>query len=71
MARPRTPERVFTRKPPDTRMRTSESIATDIAAFEAAGGAIEVLGTTPRLKRIGVPEPQETGDPSATTGNRS
>ena len=56
MTRPRNPERVFTRKPPDRRLLTSESIATDIEAFEAAGGAIEVLGTTQRLKHIGEQE---------------
>lgn len=53
MARPRNPERVFTRKPPDKKPLTSESIATDLEAFQAAGGAIEVLGTTRTLKRIG------------------
>jgi len=62
MPRPRNPERVFTRKPPDRKPLTSAAIATDLEAFQAAGGAIEVLGTTRALKRIGEQEQNDTGE---------
>lgn len=42
------------RKPADTSKEvTSERIAAHLAAFEAAGGTIEVLGVTRTLKSIG------------------
>lgn len=34
---------------------SSESVAADVAAFRAAGGQIEVLGTTQTLKKITPP----------------
>ena len=55
MPRPRNPDRSFPRKPSDRRPLTSEAIASDLAAFEAAGGRVEVLGVTRTLKRIGMP----------------
>ena len=61
MPRPRNPERSFPRKPPDRRPLTSESIASDLQAFEAAGGRIEVLGVTRTLKRIGAPVDDKPG----------
>ncbi len=39
---------------------TSERIADHLAAFRAAGGAIEVLGVTPVLKRLGAAEPAKS-----------
>lgn len=35
-----------------SRQLTSEHIRTHLAAFEAAGGQVEVLGTTQVLKRL-------------------
>ena len=40
------------RKAESSRELTSERIAQDMGAFAAAGGRIEVLGTTVTLKRL-------------------
>lgn len=45
------------RKADTSRELTSERIAQHMDAFRAAGGTVEVLGTTSMLKRLGVPEP--------------
>lgn len=43
------------RKPtPASKQATHESVAADLAAFESAGGQIEVLGATSKLKHIGL-----------------
>ena len=42
----------FMRRAEPSRQITSESISAQIAAFEAAGGEVEVLSTTTVLKRI-------------------
>ena len=42
----------FQRKAESTRTLTSEHIDAHVAAFEAAGGKVEVLATTTVLKRI-------------------
>lgn len=42
----------FMRRAEPSRQITSESISAQIAAFEAAGGEVEVLATTTVLKRI-------------------
>nr|WP_325048462.1 hypothetical protein [Dyella psychrodurans] len=44
---------------------TSERIASDIAAFNKAGGRIEVLGNTPFLRKPG-PAESTAGAPGAT-----
>ena len=46
-------DRTFRKKEPDSRMLTSERIADDLQAFEKSGGAIEVLGITQVLKKLG------------------
>lgn len=48
------------RRADTSRQLTSEHISHHMAAFEAAGGRVEVLGTTPVLKRI------ETATPDAS-----
>ena len=40
------------RKPDPSRALTSERLSQDLDAFAAAGGRIEVLGTTVTLKRL-------------------
>jgi hypothetical protein len=40
---------------PASKVVTSESLAADLAAFEGAGGHVEVLGATSHFKHIGVP----------------
>ncbi len=42
----------FQRKAESSRTLTSEHIGAHVAAFEAAGGKVEVLATTTVLKRI-------------------
>ncbi|GAB6197193.1 hypothetical protein [Lysobacter xanthus] len=42
----------YTRRPDLSRQITSAHIADHVAAFQAAGGTVEVLGTTPVLKRL-------------------
>jgi hypothetical protein len=46
----------FQRRPEPVRGLTSELIEAHLAAFMAAGGTVEVLSTTPMLKRIGGPD---------------
>jgi hypothetical protein len=43
------------RRSESSRELTSEKIATDMDAFRAAGGKVEVLGTTVTLKRLAEP----------------
>lgn len=46
--------RVFARRPASPRgALTSDTIAADMDAFRLAGGAIEVLGTTRVLRKVG------------------
>ncbi|AKC87084.1 hypothetical protein [Pseudoxanthomonas suwonensis] len=45
-----------------TRALTSERISDDLAAFERAGGQIEVLGTTRVLQRVAELEAQKAQD---------
>jgi hypothetical protein len=53
------------RKSPDSsKSVTSDDIAAHLAAFEAAGGHVEVLGVTRVLKRVDEALPQPT--PSAS-----
>ena len=42
----------YLRKAEPSRQLTSEQLDAHLAAFEAAGGKVEVLATTPVLKRI-------------------
>lgn len=46
----------FSRRVDHSRQLTSENIQSHMAAFEAAGGRVEVLGTTRVLKHV-EPEP--------------
>jgi hypothetical protein len=46
-------DRTFRKKEPDSRLLTSERIANDLQAFQKSGGAIEVLGITQVLKKLG------------------
>lgn len=55
-------DRTFRKKEPDSRLLTSERIADDLNAFQKSGGAIEVLGITQVLKKLG-----ETGTGSGST----
>jgi hypothetical protein len=43
---------LFRQKAPDPRVLTSDRIADHIAAFESAGGHIEVLGVTRVLTKL-------------------
>ncbi|HZH43122.1 MAG TPA: hypothetical protein VEY50_03445 [Lysobacter sp.] len=43
----------------DSKKLTSERIAEHLAAFQAAGGQVEVLGVTRVLKRLDLPQPPE------------
>ena len=53
MARdPASTSRVFQRKETEPRALTSERIASHLAAFQAAGGHIEVLGATRVLTKL-------------------
>lgn len=54
----------FMRRAEPSRQITSESISAQIAAFEAAGGEVEVLATTTVLKRIQA-EPTPATKPKA------
>jgi len=56
MARIRPPaDQAFRHKEPDSRVLTSERIASDLSTFEKSGGRIEVLGVTQVLKKLGEP----------------
>ena len=47
---------------PDNKELTSEKIAAHLEAFQAAGGKIDVLGTTRVLTRVGdLPLPVDSG----------
>lgn len=50
------------RRPETARGLTSEHIEAHLAAFMAAGGKVEVLSTTPVLKRIGGTESKPASD---------
>lgn len=66
MARaPANTSRVFQRKETEPRALTSERIADHLAAFHAAGGHIEVLGSTRVLKKLDdlVMTPNSAPDP--------
>ena len=59
----RGPSRVFARRPAGERgALTHDTLTADLDAFRRAGGTIEVLGTTPVLRKIGqavaVPSPE-------------
>ena len=46
----------YARRPDLSRQITSAHIADHVAAFQAAGGTVEVLGVTPVLKRLNKPD---------------
>lgn len=59
----------FNRRPDISREITSERISEHLAAFQAGGGTVEVLGNTPLLKRL---QPQDaTPEPAAPAARAS
>lgn len=50
---------------PTGRVLTSEQIADHLEAFRKAGGTVDVLGTTPTFKHIGVTAPAAVPAPAA------
>lgn len=67
MTRPRTaaPKSTYRPKEPERRTLTHERLAGDIAAFQSAGGHIEVLGTTRVLKKLEPAEETAAAPPAA------